>query len=675
MRVTNPSEYALDGILAHGFGGVGCVEAGGPKPGVGCAGRGIISTFELLNQFKIQDQYDLVVYDVLGDVVCGGFAVPIRKEYADTILIVTSGEFMALYAANNILRGIRNYDNEERRVAGIVYNQRNVVGEEERVLRFAQAVDLPICAVIPRSDAFAKAEGAGMTVVEQGDTPEVIRIFSQLAQKLCNHETLYEAKPLTDEELEQTVLGNAQTFSLPAQALPEQKLKQNPIAAPIQVSLTDPNRYLSKNVLRSEPLHGCAFNGAIVTSVQIRDAVILAHSPKSCMYITYQTVSSTGRRALFERGALLPASLLPNLESTEMGETEMIFGGMEKLESKIRELKAQKVRAIVVVSACPAGIIGDDIDRVRQLSKQDIPVVTIRADGNMAGDYLQGMLMSYTSLARQVIQKNVALVPNTVNVVFEKVVVTNTSENFQVISDFLHRLGIEVNCRFLCDTTFDALERFCEAPLNLLAYKDYTGKLLQDFFTREYGSVFLENAFPVGFTETCDWLRAVASFFGREKDALAIIHENRERYNREIEALRPVLQGKKLMILTYNHELDWILQTALDVGIQIVKIGILNFSQDEGFRTKLSAELPLEENYSRDKRDADLAFYQPDILLTNYASSIADEAFVSDTIPMCPDVGFDSGLSLVRRWATLLKLNLNGEWKQDERLFKQYYAG
>ncbi|MDT3701088.1 MAG: nitrogenase component 1 [Thermincola sp.] len=675
MRVTNPLDYRLEDILLHGFGGIGCVEAGGPKPGVGCAGRGIISTFELLNQFKLKEHYDTVVYDVLGDVVCGGFAVPIRKEYADTIFIVASGEFMALYAANNILRGIRNYDNEERRVAGIVYNRRNIEDEDGRVKRFARAVGLPVCAVIPRSDAFTRAEKANMTVVEQNTDQDVINIFSKLAQALVSGCALYEAKPLTDEELESVVLGCVETVASQMPAAPAPAVKAAPTPMQPEIDLTDPNRYLSKNVIRSEPLQGCAFNGAISASVQIGDAVILAHSPKSCTYITYQTVSSTGRRALFERGTLLPVSIAPNLESTEMGETEMIFGGMEKLADKILEVKSRQPRAIIVVSACPAGIIGDDADRVRQFSEPGLPVITIKADGNMAGDYLQGMLMCYTSLARQIIRKDTPVIPDTVNVVFEKAVVTNTNDNFRIMNGFLERLGVRVNCRFLCESTFDSLENFCAAQLNLLAHKDYTGKLLEDFLTREYGSVFFDRAFPVGFAETEDWLRGVAAFFGRPEAAEAIISEHREQYAREVEALKPLLAGKKLMVITCNHELDWILKTAIDVGIEIVKIGVLNFSQDEGFRTRLGAPLPVEEKYNSDNREADLMRYRPDILLTNYASSIADEVFVADTIPMCPNVGFYSGLFMAGRWARLLQLNLKGEWKQDERLFKQYYAG
>ena len=208
LRDARPQEYNLTAVLEEGFAGVGCVEAGGPKPGVGCAGRGIISTFDLLEQFKLGERYDTVIYDVLGDVVCGGFAVPIRREYADTILVVTSGEFMSLYAANNILRGIRNYDGETlRRVAGIVCNSRNVAGEDERVRRFAEAVKLPVFARVPRSDSFARAEHAHMTVMQQAEDRELCALFESMAARLLDSLELHAACPLEDDELEEAVLG------------------------------------------------------------------------------------------------------------------------------------------------------------------------------------------------------------------------------------------------------------------------------------------------------------------------------------------------------------------------------------------------------------------------------------------------------------------------------------
>lgn len=678
IRETGPADYQITEVLQKGYAGIGCVEAGGPKPGVGCAGRGIITAFDMLDQFQVRQNYDTVLYDVLGDVVCGGFAVPIRTEYADTIFLVTSGEYMAIYAANNILRGIENYDKRNRkRVAGILYNARNLEGEDARVEAFAKAVGLPICARIPRDDIFAEAERANCTVVELAqrdneDAKIMAERFVVLAENINKEIPLHYACPLTDEELEEAVLS-VKIIKAPVTKSVDEMDEENEVVE-ILPDLTNPNRYLSKNLVRNEPLHGCAFNGAATMSVHLQDAIILVHSPKSCAWISWQTISSSGRRQLFERGALLPTSLSPNFVSTEMSETDMVFGGMEKLRDTVERLKRSRPKAIVIISSCPSGIIGDDIEQMKALSEPDLPVITIKADGNLTGDYLQGMILAYTQLAKQMIRRNEPIKPNTVNIVFEKVVSKNTNSNYKIIEDFLHQMEITVNCRFLCETTCEKLASFASAPLNLLAYRDYTGMMLEDFFKREYHLNFLERGFPVGFEDTREWLLEVGEFFGKTTIANRIIEAQKEIYFSRMEKVRPVLQGKKLMIVTYNHEIDWIIEAAMDAEMEIVKIGILNFSQDEGFRTRLNLETEVEENYNRDRLNQDVAMYQPDIFLSNYSSSMENKELLQDTIPMCPDVGFFSGLLMMERWTKLLDMNLQGEWKDDEVLFKSYYC-
>ena len=677
IKCVNPTDYKTEDILTCGFCGTGCIEAGGPTPGVGCAGRGIITAFELIDKLHIKEQYDTIVYDVLGDVVCGGFAVPIRREYADTVFLVTSGEYMSIYAANNILRGIKNYDGQERRVAGILYNCRNVKNEDERIKAFSEAVGLPVFAKVPRNDIFALAEKKNVTVMEMTEgRNEIAEIFNDIAARILSGPKLYPAKPLSDEDLEEVILNGK---TLPAASKTASEVR----TASDEEDKKDydgyQSGYLSKNVLRDEPLHGCAFNGAMNMSIHIRDAVILAHSPKSCIYLSYQGVSSSGRRRLFERGVILPSSIVPNMVSTEMTEDDMVFGGTEKLLDTVLKIKDRKPRpkAVIVVSSCPAGIIGDDIEKTKALSEPDFPVIILKADGNLTGDYLQGMLMAYTQLARQIIEPAAAVCENTVNVIFEKVVSKNTESNFNTMSRYLSRMGVRVNCRFLCNTDFDSLKNFCSAPLNLLAYKDYTGIILEDFFKKEYGSEFYEDPFPVGFAETESWLKGVGKFFGKEREAEEITEQNRRIYRERIGNVRKSLAGKKLMVVTYNHDLDWILKTAMDAGMDIVKLCILNNSQDEGFRSRLpeTAAIEKEENYDRENRVRDLKKYRPDILLSNYETAADRQYCITDTIPMCPDVGFFSGLEMAERWAGLFNMNLEGEWQNDRKLFDKYYAG
>ena len=184
-RDDDPERY--EEISAVGFGGVLCIETGGPTPGLGCAGRGIVTTFSLLERLELfrRFQPDAVLYDVLGDVVCGGFAAPIREGYAKDVLIVTSGEKMALYAANNINRAVQNFeDRGYARVRGIILNRRNVADEDEKVRAFAASAGLAVAADIPRSDDIIRCEDMGMTVIEGAPESEAAKCFFALADKL-----------------------------------------------------------------------------------------------------------------------------------------------------------------------------------------------------------------------------------------------------------------------------------------------------------------------------------------------------------------------------------------------------------------------------------------------------------------------------------------------------------
>ena len=176
-------------ISKVGFGNILCIETGGPTPGLGCAGRGIITTFSLLEELELFEKYqpDFVLYDVLGDVVCGGFAAPIREGYAEKVLIVTSGEKMALYAANNINNAVKNFaDRNYAAVRGIVMNRRAVENEEEKVRKFADDNNLEIVADIPRSNDIIHFEDMGKTVIEGNKDLPVSQKFLALAQMLIN---------------------------------------------------------------------------------------------------------------------------------------------------------------------------------------------------------------------------------------------------------------------------------------------------------------------------------------------------------------------------------------------------------------------------------------------------------------------------------------------------------
>lgn len=161
--------FSLDELVTVGFKGIACVEAGGPTPGLGCAGRGIIAALEMLKAKGAYETYnpDVVFYDVLGDVVCGGFSMPMRKGYADAVFIVTSGENMAIHAAANIAMAVDHFKNRGyARLGGLILNRRNVPREDEKVQELAADFQTKIIGSLDRSKTVQDAEDVGKTVIE-----------------------------------------------------------------------------------------------------------------------------------------------------------------------------------------------------------------------------------------------------------------------------------------------------------------------------------------------------------------------------------------------------------------------------------------------------------------------------------------------------------------------------
>ena len=194
----------LDEIIYRGYGGIYCAECGGPKPGFGCAGRGVIVAIDLLkrlNAFSIL-KTDAVIYDVPGDVVCGGFAMPLRKGLADAVYIVTSADYLALYAANNICRGISEFANKGGSpLGGIIYNVRGILDDESVVRDFASEVGSQVVGCVPNAHEIAEAEIEGKTVIEKSPESDIANLFRELAVQVYTNRLTSVPRPLPPDEM------------------------------------------------------------------------------------------------------------------------------------------------------------------------------------------------------------------------------------------------------------------------------------------------------------------------------------------------------------------------------------------------------------------------------------------------------------------------------------------
>ncbi|MBF0422258.1 MAG: nitrogenase iron protein [Magnetococcales bacterium] len=201
-------DLELEDVLKAGFSGIRCVESGGPEPGVGCAGRGVITAINFLEEEgAYEEDLDFVFYDVLGDVVCGGFAMPIRQNKAQEIYIVVSGEMMAMYAANNICKGIVKYANSGSvRLAGLICNSRNTDREDELIGALAARLGSHMIHFVPRDNVVQRAEIRRMTVIEYDPMAKQADEYRSLANKIVNNKNLVVPTPLTMDELEDLMM-------------------------------------------------------------------------------------------------------------------------------------------------------------------------------------------------------------------------------------------------------------------------------------------------------------------------------------------------------------------------------------------------------------------------------------------------------------------------------------
>ncbi|MDI9643693.1 MAG: P-loop NTPase [Candidatus Verstraetearchaeota archaeon] len=196
----DPSKF-----IEEGFAGVACVEIGGPEPGVGCAGRGLIVGIRYLTEVFDIRRFDLVIFDVPADIVCGGLAVVMKEGYSESALIVTSDEFMSLYAANNLCRGFRSLG---ARVGGVLYN-RSTTGGRRYVGRFSSRVGVPILGDVPLSEELIRADRARKTIIESSPASNLSGIISSVAKSVYLNSFSCVPNWIQIEELEEMCAGDS----------------------------------------------------------------------------------------------------------------------------------------------------------------------------------------------------------------------------------------------------------------------------------------------------------------------------------------------------------------------------------------------------------------------------------------------------------------------------------
>ena len=535
-----------------------CIEAGGPEPGIGCAGRGILTTFDTIEKMGVQDiEKDITLYDVLGDVVCGGFAVPMRNEYADAVYIVTSGEFMAMYAANNILRGLLNFGTERSRVAGLILNRRNVDNEREIVERFARSVGLPIVVDIPRSKEYIEAERLGMTVSEAFPDSIPAGIYRELADDVVlifeGRRKLYDPHPLSDGQLNDLAAGKD-----------------------IGVLGNFKREKCRCNTVR-RGTGSCASRGAVFAAGRVNDLPIIIHGPASCGYVMSHTQDV---HFLTEMGtnSRTVGILRNNIQSTRMSNDSSIFGGHEDLMRIIRKEADAGKRTIMVITTCVPGMIGDNLDLIKKRAEEEYPglnVVLVKADGNLTGGSEEGRLMAMREILRLIDPDEVPRQMEC-NLIDDNFIIFQSGKNEEWTKRLLSDLGF---CKLhkLVDNV--GLEEVIGSKRNILNVRTFDDETVNGM-AKELelkGMDVFDLPLPKGYSETIEWVRRIGDKYGVADRSASVIGRAEKDYEHALEKHRPFFDGKTVDIISgIFFDDDWMIEVLSDVGCTIRNLYRLN---------------------------------------------------------------------------------------------------
>ncbi len=541
--------------ISVGKNGILCIETGGPEPGVGCAGRGILTAFNFMeNNNVIEKDTDIMLYDVLGDVVCGGFTVPLRRKYADAVFIVTSGEFMSLYAANNVLKGIRNFDLDKCRVAGLILNMRGNEGEYEYVRNFADAVGLPIVTKIPRSSKFAEAESEGVTISEKFPGSEEYEAVHKIVEIIKNlnesKAKLYAACPLNDEELDLVAKGKPVKRDL------------NKICSSRVLSVDE------RNVLK-----GCGSHTACMCCLGIKDSDVIIHGPKSCHY--FFSCGLDGG-IVFDHKAKTLRSASERMFSTDLTDHSSIFGGVKELGDIIESRVKAGTRTIFVVTTCVPGIIGDDTEGICQRIQEKYPgvdIVPIDVDGILNGGGYQAREIALKRMF-SIADKNIEPDKDAVNIIgyydTPDKVMSKADDTIRLIEG----LGLRINTKFLNDVTTEEFKRIRKGRVDLMFFYSVYNRKTCTIIEKEMGIPWFDKPMPTGLAETLTWIDEFGEYMGVSEDVRDRLKTSvEEDYNSFKKEYGGRFKGKKAVIYCPTAtNINWALELMDIYGVTVSNI-------------------------------------------------------------------------------------------------------
>lgn len=580
-----------DSIVVRGRLGIDCVEAGGPEPGVGCAGRGISRMAEILEANGTLDpsRYDVVLFDVLGDVVCGGFAAPLRQGFARKVVIVTSEELMSLYAANNIARAVKTYLSNGIALLGLVANLRGCESEPAVMSDFARMIDTRVLTHLSReSKLFRDAERLALTVTEAAPKSETARKFQALARLLLilKPDQAPEPAPLSDEEF---YTLSREDFSGERATVAPQILSSRPQATP---AAFDPAVPAPQHPPTEE---GPGFEGLRAHASQVlqgsqalqwgdaerwrqffadrefarnRDAGMRFSGP--VYWVHHGDIECRYSTPSFDEGLVsflnLPCVSFPGERvrgesrgeygETDLKEADIIGGGLGNLDAVLKAAEGGGCEIVVVNATCVPVLIGDDWRMVVEKSRRRSGL-EIHYNAPSAGRELNIVKVFFDRLKSDPVFSQTKPQAGVINLVgFPD---TLARRELEVL---LGKAGVEVNLAILPYLDYEQARRFGRASVQVL-YPSCAYARLYESLLSGSASRSVSPPAPYGLAGTRRWLREVceAAGVGAER-AESAFDEAWSSIGSEWRRLRDQARGQRLaFVLDAEH-----LRRLLDEG-------------------------------------------------------------------------------------------------------------
>ena len=593
-----------------GINNISCVECGGADPGKGCAGKGMELLFDRISGVDA----DYRVFDVLGDVVCGGFSIPARAGNSDRILIVTSGEFMSIYAANNILKGLENINPGES-VLGIVFNRRGDKDEEFIVRRFSEATGIPIVCDIPRSDLFRQAEAEGEVLSSLFPDSKEAEVLRGLCETVREHSKAYRPRALSEEAMMDLAAGR----EIRDNSRPQRKKTCTFDGFDAERNLSYVGDYV---------MPACTSHGAADGAMKIRDAAAIMHGPRNCAYLMEYAFRRRILNTSGERSGDLPS---PGLYSTNLDADEAFRDSGVIIEDAVLRAKSDGYYHMFLISTCSVEIMGTDMFKIAQelSAKHSVDIIPVAADTAFLSSKFGGTYGLMDALISRMKPREVE--KGTVNLVARWFYGVGKDRNMEAIDHILSTLGLRVRFKFLDFCTMSEIEDFCSAQYDIQLGITKLNKRFGERISEVTGRRLpLELEVPVGLYECLDWIHGITAY-APELSHLVPEAERllRGEFDSYVSKYRPYLQGKKAVIYCVMvRDLKWQVDALQALGMEVRAVMFVNgFVIDHNVKIPDYGDVEVMNDMTMCDLRRIMAEGDIDIVVTNDSDRVARAGF------------------------------------------------